>query len=180
MRKMEITPPSLPADLEERDAAFPPVGEEVAGRTFRRQVVPPHAREHLWVSGCRFVGCSFPASELHAAHFTDTLFSRCDLSNVKWAGCVFQRVVFDECKLVGADLSTASWFHVLFEGCRAGWANFSEGRFRFVRFAGGELRGGVFGACRFDRVEYARCDLTEAEFRRPQLRAVRRWRASCR
>ncbi|GKV68350.1 hypothetical protein NCCP2716_08480 [Sporosarcina sp. NCCP-2716] len=113
--------------------------------------------------------CSFAGMDLAGASFLDTVFERCDFSNIQAAHIDLRRCEFRNCKLVGADFTQSSVMDVLFSQCDMRYSTFSLGRLERTEFTDAQLSEGDFFECALKPVRFSRSQLENVNFRETEL-----------
>jgi fluoroquinolone resistance protein len=119
-----------------------------------------------------FRGCVF--NDLSGYHFSDCLFSSCNLSNAELRGSKMQDVLFRDCKLLGINFFTTSdfGFNVTFERCLLDYASFEHKKMNKSVFDDCRLHGANFTQTDLSKSKMANCDLLNAIFASTNISGV--------
>lgn len=79
---------------------------------------------------CHLRNVNFKLFPEAALEFTDCLFEKCDLSNLKFSGTGFYRCIFKDCKLLGTDFTNCHLQDIQFACNLMHYANFSSSRLK--------------------------------------------------
>ncbi|GEM_PF-136867 len=152
-------------------AAAPMLSEERAIRNAELTDESMHAwsGHAITVDDMVVTDCSFADMDLAGAAFLDTVFERCDFSNIQAAHLDLRRCEFRNCKLVGADLTQSALMDVLFSQCDMRYSTFSFGRLDRAEFTEVQLSESDFFECVLKPVRFARTQLENVNFRETEL-----------
>jgi len=111
-----------------------------------------------------FRGCTF--NDISGYHFSDCLFSSCNLSNAELRGSKMQDVLFRDCKLIGINFFHASdfGFNLTFERCLLDYASFEHKKMNKSQFEDCRLHGANFTQTDLTKAKMENCDLLHAIF----------------
>jgi fluoroquinolone resistance protein len=111
-----------------------------------------------------FRGCTF--KDLSGYHFSDCLFTSCNLSNAEMRGSKMQDVVFRDCKLIGINFYPCSdfGFNLTFERCLLDYASFEHKKMNKSKFEDCRLHGANFTQTDLSKAKMENCDLLQAIF----------------
>lgn len=116
----------------------------------------------LSLAGARLRNVRFGAA-LPAAEFEDVVFECCDFSNADLRDAILWRAVFLNCKMTGVNLSGAALKDTRMDRGVLQYANFHFGRLERVAFAGCNCSDADFAESVFKNVEFAGSDLRRAQ-----------------
>lgn len=150
MKRSILKPPDLKeSDLETQNGAELEPENELRGLHLQGAV--GGNAQNARFSGVLLEGVRWSAS-LHRAHFENTRFRVCDLSNLDARQVFASRVEVCECRATGFRAPESDWRDARFLR-----SNFSLAQFRYAKF---------------ERASFQECDLREADFQNADLRGV--------
>lgn len=154
-----------------RELIVPVLNEERAIRNGELTEEPLQAwsGQSMTVDDMVLTDCSFAGMDLTGAAFLDTVFERCDFSNIQAAHMDLRRCEFRNCKLVGANLTQSALMDVLFRQCDMRYSTFSFGRLERTEFTDAQLSEGDFFECVLKPVRFSKSQLENVNFRETEL-----------
>lgn len=106
------------------------------------------------------------------AKITDTIFEKCDLSNVDFSQCFMDRVRLTNCKLVGIDMTETYLRNTVFDDCNAAYSVLRYTDCKKVNFHNSSFTEADFYSVTLNDVSFAHCNLDKVQFSGTKLAGI--------
>ncbi|WP_094602980.1 hypothetical protein SPSIL_040840 [Sporomusa silvacetica DSM 10669] len=127
---------------------------------------------NIVVSQVLFKNVVFNYTHWPFAKITDTIFEKCDLSNVNFSQCFMDRVRLTNCKLVGIDMTEASLRNIVFEDCNAAYSVLRFTNCKKVNFHNSSFAEADLYSATLTDVNFAHCNLDKVQFSGTKLAGI--------
>lgn len=175
MQLKQPTPPKIPPVLTAAQLPGHGLTEDREYRAIEYQNVDLSGQdiETAEVSQCRFSDSALASTTIHQLIVSDTIFSRCDVSNVNAKDSSLLRTTMTTSRLTGMTWIRCLFRDVLFDSCRADLATFRFSKFKSVVFRDCQLRQVDFQNADLRETRFEGCDLTGAQFSSAEMAGTR-------
>ncbi|GAA0351865.1 pentapeptide repeat-containing protein [Bacillus horti] len=120
--------------------------------------------DHVGFSELYLKSVQLQGSQLNASNWTDVIFEKCDLSNVKFNRAQFNRVRFVDCKMVGTDFDEAVFADVQFVQCQGQLSTWSVSTCKDMSFEDCQLKSASFFEAVFERIQFGKSYIDDVQF----------------
>jgi uncharacterized protein YjbI with pentapeptide repeats len=161
--------PKRPASPKSREPATPHLHHFADEATFRGldftdADLSGRAAESVEFALCRFANTDFGNTTLGNSTFTDCVFERGNLANLRTEKCGMRRVSLSILRMTGVHWVAGTLRDVTVAQCRADLTSFRFSSFRNVVFEDCNLTRADFQNADLTGVRFHGCDLTAAQF----------------
>ena len=139
---------------------------------YHSEIICQQHMSHHEYKYCRYEHMTFEETSFDNGYFMDTIFYKCDLSNVRFDTCMFRHVIFKDCKLVGTDFSDSVFDDVTMENCLCRYANFGFMKNKSVSFIDTNLESASFVEVQMNKTSFKDCILRRCEFHHSHLHNI--------
>jgi uncharacterized protein YjbI with pentapeptide repeats len=158
--------PRLPVELTEASSAEHDLDDEAAlwQLDFVDLDLAERSAESVECERCRFQNTNFEGTKLVRAAFTDCVFQRCSLANLRVEQSAIRRATWDSLRMTGMSWVGGLLRDVTVSDSRCDLTSFRFTKFHNVRFVGCNLTRADFENADLTGVWFTNCDLTSAQF----------------
>lgn len=169
--KIESPKISIPL-LEPQDVYSLESREEICNKSIEDLTIDNQEANRVSFDKVLFKNVVITESALREIELTDTIFEKCDLSNIDFSGSFIHRTEFRDCKLIGTDFSNSRLQNVSFLNCLGDYSVFRFSKCKQVSFEECSLISIDFYNSNLQTVYFPDCNIDQAMFTGSKLKGI--------